>query len=278
MRNVKIMKLLTCYIALLVLMIWGKPVIHAKAEGIENADQEKTYQLDLDMDGTDEEIELKQYQISKDMDGYYYGVLYVNGNKAYVTSKSDYGFVIEMNFITCGNQVFINLRQSSDNDIMLYNKLLCLKNDVVIEAVDFKEVEAGMRSCRVAKAADGKIIVVCEAQPCQLASILWKATYTVQENSVKLKSAVHKVESGIENHSIAYYVTNKTLTFTNKVGSKNVAFTLKAGQKVKLLSITTRKSGKIYACFQYGKKKGYLRVDPYYNTAYFKNVYEFLAG
>jgi len=277
MRNVKIMKLLTCYIAL-VLMIWGKPAIHAKAEGIVEAGQRKTYQIDLDMDGTDEEIELKQYQISKDMEGYYYGILYVNGNKAYATSKSDYGFSIEMNFITCGDQVFINLRQSSDNDVMLYNKLLYFKNDVVEEAVDFKKVEAGMRSCRVSKAADGKIIVECEAQPCQLASILWKATYTVQENSVKLKSAVHKVVSGNENHSVFSFVTNKTLTFTNKVGSKNAAFTLKAGKEVKLLSITTRKNGKIYACFQYSKKKGYLRVDPYYNTAYFKNVYEFLAG
>ncbi len=278
MRSVKIMKLVTCYIALLVLMIWGKPVIHAKAEGIEKADQEKTYQIDLDMDGTDEEVKLKQFQISKDMEGYYYGILYVNGNKAYTTSKSEYGFVIEMNFITCKDQVFINLRQSSDNDIMLYNKLLCLKDDVVIEAVDFRKVEAGMRSCRVAKVAEGKIIVECEAQPCQLASVLWEATYTVQENSVNLKSAVHKVKSGSENHSVDTFVTNKTLTFTNKIGSKNVAFTLKAGQKVKLLSITTRKSGKIYACFQYGKKKGYLRVDPYYNTPYFKNVYEFLAG
>ena len=83
MKNVINMILLTCCIALSVLMIWGKPAIHAKAEGIVKADQGITYQIDLDMDGTDEEIELKQYQISKDIEGYYYGILYVNGIKTY---------------------------------------------------------------------------------------------------------------------------------------------------------------------------------------------------
>jgi hypothetical protein len=260
------------------LIIWGKSSIYAKAESIVSANEKTTYQIDLDMNGTKDKIELKQYLVSKDMNGNYYGILYINGNKVYVTSKTNNGYGIEMNFITCKDQVLINLRQSTDNDIMVFNKLLYFKNNEVKEAVDFKQMEPGMRSCKVVKVANDEITVQCEAQPCQLASVLWKSTYTVQGNSVKLKSAVHKVESGIKNHSVSSFVTNRALTFTDKIGSKKAVFTLKADQKVNLLSITTRKNGEIYGYFQYGKKKGYLRVDPYYDTPYFKHVYEYLAG
>lgn len=280
-----IIKVITGCAALL-LLFSGKNAIQVKAENITQAkvesiikaDTGKAYQIDLDQDGTTEKVILKQKEISEELGGFYYGILYVNGKNVYETSKLDYGFELTMNFVTCGERVFINLRQNTDNDIMLFNRILSYQDDTMTELVDFKKEEPGMRSCYLKKATANKLTVECEAQPNQLGSVMWNAIYQIDNNEITLKSAVHKVKSGMENRSVATLVTNKKLTFTDRVGSKTKAFSLTAGKKVKLVSITTRKSGKIFACVKYGDKIGYLRVDPYYNKACFQHVYEYLAG
>lgn len=250
--------------------------VQAKAEAITDTTRDKTYQIDLNQDGKKEKVKLKQYSLADSSDNYY-GIIYIDGKKAYTTPKDIYAYDIKMKLITCGDQVFINVSQSSDNGFVDYNKLLCFNGTTLEESIDFKKVEPCVRYCEILSVINDKIVVTCESMPSQLASITWKSTYLVEGNAVKLKSHVHKVKSGIENRSISTLVTNRTVAFTSKIGSKKIAFKLGAGKKVKLLSITT-KGGRIYGCFQYGKKKGYLRVDPHYDTAYFKNVYKYLAG
>ncbi|WP_167956353.1 hypothetical protein [Anaerosporobacter faecicola] len=250
--------------------------VSAKAKTITDAKEGKTYKIDLDQDGVKEKVKLK-HVTQEDSPDNVYGEVYIDGKKKYTTDTEAYGYGINMKFVTCGDQVFINLSQETDNDILLINKLLYLKEDKLIEAVDFKSVESGIRGCEITSAKEGKIIVRCEAQPNQLASILWNSTYIVDGTKVTLKSHVHKVKSGIPDRSVSSFVTNKKLTFTTKVGNKTTAFKVGAGKKVQLISIVT-KGDKIYGYFKYGKKKGYVRVDPYYEKAYFKNVYKYLAG
>jgi hypothetical protein len=274
MSKKKILKLLSSIILMLVVLLYHNVLV--KAENITDTTKDKTYQIDLNQDGKEEKIKLKQYAV--DDEGYnFYGIVYVDGKKAYTTPKDAYGYGIDMKLITCGKQVFINVSQNTDNGIGVFNKLLYFNGKTLEEAIDFIKVESCVRDCLITSVTEDKIVVSCDAMPCQLASIMWKSTYLVEGNTVKIKSYIHKVKSGNENRSISTLVTNRTVTFTSKIGSKKIAFKLGVGKKVKLLSITT-KGEKVYGYFQYGKKKGYLRVDPYYNTAYFKNVYKYLAG
>ncbi|WP_455715558.1 hypothetical protein [Anaerosporobacter sp.] len=274
MKKKKIMKLVSGIILMFVGLHFHNVQVDAKT--IMDTTKDKTYQIDLDQDGKKEKVKLKQCSID-DLDYNYYGIIYVDGKKAYTTPKDIYAYDINMKIITSGDQVFINVSQSSDNGNLEFNKLLSFNGTTLDEVIDFKKVEPGLRSCEITSATKDKIVVSCESMPCQLASIKWKSTYLVNGNAVKIKSHVHKVKSGIEGRSISTLETNRTVTFTSEIGSKKVAFKLGAGKKVKLLSITTKKD-KIYGCFQYGKKKGYVRVDPYHETAYFKNIYKYLAG
>lgn len=274
MQNKKIIKLLTSIILMFVVLLYHNAQVKAKT--IMVTTEGKMYQIDLNQDGEKEKVKLKQYAID-DSAYNYYGIIYIDGKKAYTTPKDVYGYGIDMKFVSCGDQVFVNVSQFTDNDIMVFNKLLYFNGTSMDEVIDFNKVEPSVRTCEIISATEDKIVVACEAMPTQLASIKWKSTYLVNGNTVKIKSHVHKVKSGIENRSISTLVTNRTVTFSSKIGSKKVAFKLTAGKKVKLLSITT-KGNKVYGYFQYGKKKGYVRVDDYHDTAYFKNVYEYLAG
>lgn len=274
MKKVRITKILISTLILLLVLICNNVNINAE-ETITEVKSGKTYQIDLNQDGKKENVRLTQHLLEKDNPYNYYGSIYVDGVKVYTTPKDVYGFTVTMKFVTCGNQVFLNVTQYTDNDIMLYNKLLYFNDNKLIEAIDFTKIE-GVRSCEIISASEDKIKVACENMPSQLASILWNATYTVEGSKVKLKSPVHKVKSGV-NIALSSLTTNRTVTFTRKVGGKKEAFKVSYGKKVKLLSITV-KGNKIYGYFQYGKKKGYLRVDPYYEKSYFKGVYKYLAG
>lgn len=274
MQKNKILKLLPSIILIFIVLLCHN--VQAKAETIIDTTKDKTYQIDLNQDGKEEKVKLEQYSLTDSVDNYY-GIIYIDGKKLYTTPKDIYAYDIDMKFITCGNQVFINVSQYTDNGIIEYNKLLYFNGTTLEESIDLYKAEPCARSCEIISVNEDKMVVACESMPSQLASITWKSTYLVDGNTVKLKGNVHKVKSGIENRSISTLVTNRTVTFASKIGSKKVSFKLGAGKKVKLLSITT-KGHKIYGYFQYGKKKGYLRVDPHLDTAYFKNVYKYLAG
>lgn len=277
MKKEQIVKYLISFVCVVIVALGICTQVNAETKTVTNAKEGKTYEIDLDQDGSNEAIKLVQKPISKDCPDNYYGILYLDGKKVYTTSKEVYGFDVGMKFVTCGKQVFINLYQSAESDIIVMNKLLYLQDTKLVEAIDILQSEPCVRDCEVTGATDGKITVSCNAMPCQLASIMWNATYKVEGSKVTLKSNVHKVKSGIERDYNSTLTTNRSVSFMKVAGGKEVSFKLAANQKVKLLSIKT-KGNKIYGYFQYGDKKGYVRVDPYYTKAYFKNVYKYLAG
>lgn len=245
------------------------------AAGTKKASVGKTYQIDLNKDGVKEKVKIKSYAVDKY--GYEYAKVYVNGKALYTTPKDVYGYRVNMQFITCGKQVYINLNQATDNDYTGMNILLMYKGKKLVKIADFKSAEPCVGTSEVIASTSNTITVKCYAQPSQIGGILWNSTYSVKGSSIKLKSNVHKVKSAIEKRSVTLFTANKSIKFTTKVGGSKAAYYIKKGTRVKLLNIVT-KGSKVYGYFQYSKYKGYLRIDPYYNTSYFKNVYQYLAG
>lgn len=273
MKHEKVRKVIIALVT--IVAIFATCSLQAGAAKTKAASVGKNYHIDLNNDGVKEKVKIKAYAI--DQYGYEYAKVYINDKLMYTTPKDNNGYRVKMQFVTCGKQVYINLNQSTDNDYTAMNLLLRYKGKKLVKVGDFEASEPCVTASEVVSSTSNTITVRCYAQPAQIAGVIWDSTYNVKGSSVKLKTKVHKVKSAIEGRSVAKFTANKSIKFTTKAGGTKASYYIKKGTAVKLLNVVT-KGSKVYGYFQYSKYKGYLRIDSYSKTAYFKNVYKYLAG
>lgn len=237
---------------------------------------EEAVAFDVDGDGVMEQIGFTQTEL-KDYPDFFYGTITVDGKEVLSTPQDQFGYWLTASVITCGKNVFVEVYQFGDNDICVFHKLFSIdKNHKAKVAVNFLKTEPAVTSSDIIKVTNKSIKLSSYTQPSQVGAIKFDSVYTVKGNKVTLKSATHKVKSLVKKLKKLIYTTNRKVKFTTKINGKK-GFTLKKGVKVKLLNVTLVKN-KVYGCYKYGKKKGYLRVDKYLTKGYFKVVYHYLAG
>lgn len=202
-----------------------------------------------------------------------------------VSQEGIYGFNIVLAESDSNHQC-MQIYGQGDNDCINMNRIYKYDSATKTfqEMLNLKEGE-GRYSAGITKVTSTGIIVGNSVQPPEIGWTGWNLEYVWQDGKLKLASN----EGTITNTVMKTFRTDRKLTFYKTAGGKKVAFTLKKGKKVKAKKVKMTKI-KMYVQFQYGKKKGWLRVNREYDEVYkfdknynlkqeyFKNVYKCLAG
>lgn len=202
-----------------------------------------------------------------------------------VSQEGIYGFNIVL-AKSDSNPQCMQIYGQGDNDCINVNRIYKYDSATKTfqEMLNLKEGE-GRYSAGITKVTSTGIIVGNSVQPPEIGWTGWNLEYVWQDGKLKLASN----EGTITHTVMKTFRTDRKLTFYKTAGGKKVAFTLKKGKKVRAKKVKMTKT-KMYVQFQYGKKKGWLRVNREYDEVYkfdknynlkqeyFKNVYKCLAG
>lgn len=269
----------------LILMAISTLTVHAKAPSIKKlveSSNDSTASVDMTGDGKPDKL---AFNPIKDTVDYSSGLkVTVNGKTAFYTTGHGFSHYEVQYIYQARSREFIQITLWGDsrrrfvNSIYRYDKasgkLVCVL-DINASGVGAGEI--------VDKTTTTSIRIKNICQPDMTGLISWYYTYKYSGGRFKLVSSTASAKSIYQAENYGKYfaknqfIANKTLTFYTGTDLKRKAFTVKAGSIVKLTKVKTN-GPKMYLCFQYKSKNGW--VDPRSSTAIgsFKGVNKRLAG
>lgn len=220
---------------------------------------------------------------------YYYEALtvYVN-DKLALSENLDYCSGVSVRFLSCSKKKnYLQLLVSADGGYMYLNKLYSYSRGKLVTALDLGQEDNA--SATVTKVTRKSVTVKFSIQPWETGRVEWKYVYQPKGKKLKIKSKTAKVTSviGSFNTTDGYsnyfkqnkFVAKKEITFYTSTSMKKKAFTVKAGDVVKLQKVKGM-GDHMYLSFKKGKKTGWQKVNGkyVYQGDWFYGVSNRLAG
>lgn len=231
--------------------------LHVEEEG-----EQLSTTMDLDSDGVINTISI-EYSC-ENLDEYnnsYTQEVYVNvdGKPALeldVSKENGYGLEAKLLKSSKNQYALLQLWAHSDNDYIGYNYLFRYDKNTgtFLKLINFGKgiYRFGGEISNVY--ADG-FYVECSCQPMETGWLRWEGYYEWKDEKVEKDPGKCWLSYSYKN-----LVVNRKLSFCKKPGSQKKAFILKDGDRVCLEAVKVTKN-KLYACFRYKKKTGWLRVN-----------------
>lgn len=267
-------------VILLVGMLMGKSASATVKTDItiypDQAGEKASTLVDVDCDGVQNTVSISYRSESEN--GYTEKVfMEVDGKQALeldVSKEMGYGATARlMNYN--GKYFLMQLWAYSDNDYMGYNYLYGYDKGAgsFYQLVDFGNGIHRYGGLVTDFYEDG-VRVSSSSQFLETGWLYWSSQYTW--NGSKLEKVTGK--EWIERSVMDSFTVNKKLSFYKQAGGKNVAFSLKKGDKVSLQAVKVTKD-KVYVQVKYKKKTGWLRIGyDEMKKEPFKDVHKYLVG
>lgn len=274
----KLSKFLGCCLFAVTLCLLTPSLTKAAVKNIPQQKNSNSFAANVDMNG-DKKADSIVIKASKEKENSYVSqyTIYMNKKAVTAVNLSDfYCNYFTVKYVKMSNsREFLQIIGHGDNDYIVYNELLAYSKKTKQFYTVNSFHESNIYATEIISANKNGLVIRHSDQPAETGWLFWTLPYKYQKGKfVPTTTSTNTVKSGIagsrKDKYSKYFAKNKfvaakKLTFYN--GNK-VAFRVNKGKVVTLTKLSLSKN-KIYLQFQYGKKKGWIRVNhPNYDSAH----------